>query len=180
MKRMSSRPQAVLSRKLAVEGLFKLAETKPYNEITISDICLQAGIARQTFYRNFKTKEDVIKYYLEDLVGMHMKNITGIMEQDVGMFFKTFPFPDKIISLLYKNRLLYLFTDSVIPLIQYSMENDHWPYLLLGDHKYDDYYSRFLANTMVSILETWTAGGFRESKEELNLIMQNLLKGFRQ
>jgi hypothetical protein len=35
-------------------------DTKPYDKITVSDIVEKAGIARQTFYRNFNDKNEVI------------------------------------------------------------------------------------------------------------------------
>jgi AcrR family transcriptional regulator len=37
-----------------------LMDAKPYNKITISDICNKAGIARPTFYRNYNDKDDVV------------------------------------------------------------------------------------------------------------------------
>ena len=47
------------------EGLFQLMERKDYNKITITDITNRAGVNRVTFYRNFSSKEEVIKSYLE-------------------------------------------------------------------------------------------------------------------
>jgi AcrR family transcriptional regulator len=41
-----------------------LIDAKPYNKITVSDITKKAGIARQTFYLNYKKKSDIIEQYL--------------------------------------------------------------------------------------------------------------------
>jgi hypothetical protein len=42
------------------EALMILMDEKPYDKITVSDIVEKAGIARQTFYRNFNDKNEVI------------------------------------------------------------------------------------------------------------------------
>lgn len=52
-------------KKYIVDALFKLMDDYDYNEIKIVDITQRAGVSRATFYRNFKTKEDIIKYYFD-------------------------------------------------------------------------------------------------------------------
>ncbi len=46
------------------DALFSLMKTKSYEQISVSDIIKKAHVARTTFYRNFNTKEDIIKDYL--------------------------------------------------------------------------------------------------------------------
>ena len=46
------------------EAVMLLMEEKPYDKITVSDITEKAGVARQTFYRNYNDKDDVIFDYL--------------------------------------------------------------------------------------------------------------------
>jgi AcrR family transcriptional regulator len=43
-----------------------LMDEKPYEKITVSDIVEKAGIARQTFYRNFNDKDGVILEYIRN------------------------------------------------------------------------------------------------------------------
>lgn len=52
-----------------VEALFKLMHQYEYEKISVTDLVNKAGVGRATFYRHFKTKEDVIVYYFN-----HMKN----------------------------------------------------------------------------------------------------------
>lgn len=46
----------------------KLLTVKPYQEIFVIDISNQAHISRRTFYRNFKSKDDVINQYVISLL----------------------------------------------------------------------------------------------------------------
>lgn len=49
------------------EALLLLLETTPYDQIKITSITKKAGVARQTFYRNYKSKDDIIIQYLDEL-----------------------------------------------------------------------------------------------------------------
>lgn len=50
------------TRKRIIESLFELLAKKEYHDITISRIVDKAGLGRRTFYRYFKTKDEVIEY----------------------------------------------------------------------------------------------------------------------
>ena len=43
------------------EALAFLIDKKAFSEITISELVKKAGIARSTFYRNYESKEDIIR-----------------------------------------------------------------------------------------------------------------------
>ncbi len=59
-----SNKSALLSQKLISDALLKLLEDKPFSEISVSDLCREAQVSRQTFYSLFGTKENVIIYEL--------------------------------------------------------------------------------------------------------------------
>ncbi len=46
-----------------IQALFKLMNEYAYEKITVTDIVNKAGVGRATFYRHFKTKEDVFVYF---------------------------------------------------------------------------------------------------------------------
>ena len=49
------------TREWTFEALYKLLENNEYDKIKITDIITKAGISRATFYRNFSTKDDIVK-----------------------------------------------------------------------------------------------------------------------
>ncbi|HIU97796.1 MAG TPA: TetR/AcrR family transcriptional regulator [Candidatus Ornithoclostridium faecigallinarum] len=53
------------TRHYIVTALFKLMHEYEYEKIKVTDIVAKAGVGRATFYRYFKSKEDVIIYYFE-------------------------------------------------------------------------------------------------------------------
>ena len=59
--------QVERTRKWIFNALLTLLGKKPYNEIKIANIAEEAGVARQSFYRNFENKDDIIIKYIEDI-----------------------------------------------------------------------------------------------------------------
>ncbi len=48
-------------------ALVILLKDTEYDKITISGICLKAGVSRMAFYGNYKTKDDLLEAIVEDL-----------------------------------------------------------------------------------------------------------------
>ena len=45
---------------LLLRSFFRILRDHPYDEVTVLDICKEAGIQRPTFYNNFKDKRDFV------------------------------------------------------------------------------------------------------------------------
>ena len=56
---------AKLSQTLITDALLTLLETVPFTDISVSRLCQQAQVSRQTFYSLFGTKENVLLHALE-------------------------------------------------------------------------------------------------------------------
>lgn len=54
-------PSALRSQDLLSQALLNLMQRFPYSEITITMLCSQAGVSRQTFYKLFDSKDDIIR-----------------------------------------------------------------------------------------------------------------------
>ncbi len=55
---------ALGSQKAIADALVRLLHEKRYAELTVSELCQQSGISRQTFYALFQTKENVLRFKL--------------------------------------------------------------------------------------------------------------------
>ena len=49
------------------DALLKLLRDKPVGDISISELCDLAGIGRASFYRNFESKEDILRRYINKI-----------------------------------------------------------------------------------------------------------------
>ena len=90
------------------EALIQLMEVKSFNSITISEICVKAGVSRTGFYRNYKDKKEIIDEFTEEFVNKVQENvgrlITGHVENKHTWFCEYFEYlleNEHIIKTLY-------------------------------------------------------------------------------
>ena len=69
--------QVQRTRAWIFEALILLLDEKPYDKISISDITRKAGIARQTFYRNYGDKDDIVIEYLLNTMSFEFLKAEG-------------------------------------------------------------------------------------------------------
>ena len=55
---------ALLSQQLIGDAMMRLLNRLAFDQISISDLCREAEISRQTFYSLFDSKENVVIYEL--------------------------------------------------------------------------------------------------------------------
>lgn len=49
-----------ITRESICTALLELMKTKDFKEISVSELVRRAGVSRQSFYRNYKSKEDIV------------------------------------------------------------------------------------------------------------------------
>lgn len=152
-----------------IEAMWELLNTKSFENISVSELVERAGVGRVTFYRNFASKEDVLKrslnselkYWLTqrniDLSDWTDAHLLIALRQFFDFWYKE---QDKI-RLLINNRLDYLLEDS---LDIYFKER-------LGDLT-DDFHLQFIVGGFFRVLKTWIAGGCKENPDYIMEIMK--------
>lgn len=153
------------TRHYIVQALFKLMNEYRYEKISVTDIAEKAGVGRATFYRYFKSKEDVILYYFEHqkkqfVFGQHYlprcKEDYVKVVTDVLILFRQNKEP---LKLLRKARLEYVYLDYLNKQFiatfdsDYPDKNQFAPYL----------YSGMLFNVSMAWLDN-------DCKQEINAI----------
>ncbi|MBO6046287.1 MAG: TetR/AcrR family transcriptional regulator [Erysipelotrichaceae bacterium] len=53
-----------IAQESMTEALFQLMSQKPFSEITITELVKKAGVARATYYRNYSSREDILKQFI--------------------------------------------------------------------------------------------------------------------
>nr|WP_294495417.1 TetR/AcrR family transcriptional regulator [uncultured Mediterraneibacter sp.] len=54
------------TREKIFQAAKRILEKKGYEELSIKNICEEAGVSNGSFYHHFKTKDDLLSYYIED------------------------------------------------------------------------------------------------------------------
>jgi AcrR family transcriptional regulator len=71
---MAKRPNAIITGSIT-EELLQLMGNTAFNKITVTDITKKAGVGRVSFYRNFDSKEDVLRAHLDKITDDFMEKI---------------------------------------------------------------------------------------------------------
>lgn len=68
--------------KMLVDAFEELSREKPYQEISISELCDLSTVRRATFYRHFEDKQDFFRYYLTTFTDKFIAKIAEVDKLD--------------------------------------------------------------------------------------------------
>lgn len=132
------------TRYYIVVALFKLMNEHEYAKISVTDITEKAGVGRATFYRYFKSKEDVIRFYFEHNTKEFMAErryyprCKADYAEIAREVFEKFEKNKDCFTLLRRARLEYLYLDFLNKKLvanfedEYPDKNLYEPYLFAG------------------------------------------------
>lgn len=165
----SESPQALRSQTLITDALFELMKHESIRDISVTQICQQAHVARQTFYRNYRTKEEVIERHLRRLWIDHYTECPPSfddMEYDISELYEHLPISRNMLQAIADaNLYLVLYSSIHDALLRSSSRGKLDP--MLGDARHNRYLYCFIASTICATLSLWTVSGFRETTDEL-------------
>lgn len=158
------------------ESLIKLMEEKRFKDISITELCARAGVSRISFYRNYKSKQDILvkklikeaeewwKRYTEK---NNIENDNNLSYFDImSDLFTHFKKLERIILLLYKNSLSHLLKANVY--------NSCGPKPEHSDH--NAYIRAMIAGSIFGLLDEWIKRGMKEAPhiKEMESFIRNL------
>lgn len=175
----SMNPSSRRSRRWITKALLELMMEKPYEKISITEIATEADVVRRTFYRNFESKEDVIKTYIESIfkgfIELMKENHEDQNEVVAADFFKYMNRHKVFLKLLEENNMfdliLQVFEER---LNEFDEKYQKEPYKSMTE-TYKKYHNAFHTAGMWYMLETWLKSGMEESPEELGEIFTNVM-----
>lgn len=162
--------KATQSRELLSGALLELLKTVPYDDITVQRISDHAGVSRMAFYRNFDSKDDVIRYYLEKQTDEFLRE--SHIEEDTSFgpaYFR------KLIDHLSATRDvgMLLVNTGLFDLLR--AEFDRIYTVRAKDHR-DMLRSTFIAGGICNVYYCWLVNGCREAPSELADALEQVLR----
>ena len=74
MRQNRTNEESLIRRRQLEDELFRTMLQKPYIEISVSDLCEQAGVSRKSFYRYYGNKDGCLNALLDRVL---MNNVSG-------------------------------------------------------------------------------------------------------
>ena len=147
---------------------------KPFQEITIKEISDRADLVRQTIYRNFKSKEDILEHHINDIyndfyIRISTKNDIGFDE--LLLFYFTF-WADKkeFLKQLIDNNVFNILLNVHLKYIDILSKNKQIKRIIDAKDAYFDYFS---AGGLWFLLKKWIDDDLKKSPQEMtNLVLK--------
>ena len=143
------------------DTVMKLLKEKPLNEISISEIVNDAAVGRTSFYRNFETKEDVVKKHIAVLIEKwdqdHKASGKNSNAELYGSLFKHLKDNSDFYLLLKERNLMHLFLEVFLEI--FGPKSDYgnmWAYT-----------TAFITYGTYGWIEEWIKRGMQESAETM-------------
>jgi len=167
---------ALASQRQIAEALLQLLDGQPYGDISVSAICKQADVSRQTFYSLFQSKENVITFALRNDCcysdRTHEEARPCSFQQICGEFSQYITGHAAMLELLSRHDLM--------PLLRTVLREDFASCLSPAGQccrALQPYLVDYLAAGITSIAETYIRTGKSASREALEGIIYMLLRG---
>ena len=143
------------------ETLLELLKNRELSDINIGELTAIAQVSRNSFYRNYTSKEDIIRIYFSKILSeweVEWKQIGSDSNSELfGHLFKYLKEHGSTMLLIQKRGLFYLFKESYLTLWGPSAEMDNVTAYTLS----------FIANGVLGWIEEWMKRGMTESAESM-------------
>lgn len=162
-------------------GLLELMSIKPYEEITVSNLCEYLQVPRKSFYRYFSSKDGAFNALLDhtmmDYEGFNMvygENDRRSLEKELTQFFLFWMEKKALLDALAKNHMsgnlvertiAHISDDTMIPRRFMTSQS-------LYERKQ---LSLFCISGLMSIVLTWHQDGYPQSAEQMATITAALV-----
>ena len=151
--------------------LLKLLEKNNLNDISIKELCDVANVGRASFYRNYESKEDVIRNYSNILIQQWGHEFESNPNSSIFNFFES------LFTHFEQNKTFYLYlhkinmSQIILDTIKKTMQINS------GLSSKEVYGRTWLAYGIYGLIEEWIARGMLESPTQMNqLIAENAKK----
>ena len=148
-----------------VEALLTLLEGQTFSEISVINIVETAGVARQSYYRNFSSKEAIVEEFYSSIHKAVLKELSSAVTQGVSR-----AMVESILHALYKNRkgILQLhragFSQKNLEFINQYMEEAAGN---MPVHSLERYHLYCFAGAIFNTAQIWLLDGAKEPVEDM-------------
>ncbi|MCL2403540.1 MAG: TetR/AcrR family transcriptional regulator [Coriobacteriia bacterium] len=153
-------------RKLFV-ALTQLMREKDYSNITISELSEKAGLDRRTFYRHFKSKDEILNLIIVEAFHKHIEALKGL--SDMGAYEINKAYFELLTE--YKDPLILFKKHDLLPIVQKRI-SEYLPLLYemfpaKEAHENMSWALTYKAGGVWGVTERWIEGGAKETPEEM-------------
>ena len=148
-------------------ALLELMLEKDYTKISIGEIAKKAGVDRSSYYRHFKSKEDIISFFFDMVLKESLEGYTNLSSIDFTLYIHSiytafFNYRKEILLIHYAN-LSFLLLDVLSKRCQFSELAKDFPLS-------KQYELSYIIGGIYNNLIFWMSRDMKETPDELTEI----------
>ena len=148
-------------------ALLELMLEKDYTKISIGEIAKKAGVDRSSYYRHFKSKEDIISFFFDMVLKESLEGYTNLSSIDFTLYIHSiytafFNYRKEILIIHYAN-LSFLLLDVLSKRFQFSELAKDFPLS-------KQYELSYIIGGIYNNLIFWMSRDMKETPDELTEI----------
>ena len=163
---MNNEQKNTYVKKQITAALLALLKEKPLSEISISELTSRAEIGRVSFYRNYRSKEDILKEESDRLImewgKLYESNPESAPETLFPSLFDFYRDHRDFYTTLYHSGMSSIMMETILGTIQITSEMNNL----------EAYLKSFWSYGIYGWLIEWIKRGMQESGEELSLLFK--------
>ena len=171
VKRLSNKEANRITRECICSALIRLMEKTPYEKITMTMIIQRSGVSRGSIYRNYASKDDIMKDITREITDGLCDSLSGVIGEKesarkwlVGMFSE----------LKTSRELCVLLEKANLPLLEIFEEILKRSSVPVDSPK-RRYQVRAATSALITVTKDWIRCGMEEKPEEMADICCELL-----
>ena len=166
----STNPSAVRSRKQITDALLKLMEKYPYDEISVKQIVLETDLVRKTFYRNFESKDDVLRSHIRAILHDYFDIVNNARGDVLTTVFDFAVRHKKLLRLLDKNDMMHVVLQGMNEFILSMKDKTNPelnPFTKLFEGLDSDYLITLNIGGIWNVISLWVRRGMKDDPEDV-------------
>jgi len=166
-----------MTKECIFTALLILMEQKPYDEITITDIAKRAGVSRMSYYRLYRSKDDILIQHFNEIFAEllnEIKNTEGVNKYQFALsIFQQAKENERLLKAILRAKLYEMVLKCFIQYCSYLVEN-----IFDQDQRLDPVTADYLvyeeAGRFSLLLLRWVERGMKETPEKMAKLMEQI------
>lgn len=172
--------ESVRRQRQLEQCLLDMMADVPYANITIGQICEQAGVSRKSFYRYFDSKDGCLLALLDHIImdgAAYYMPETGAGQFDLALCIRIFEYWQRQTSLLDALEKNSQSLQILQRIIRYTLteEPDYVRYMGIAQSDIVEHVV-FTVSGVMGLVLTWHHGGFRKTAAQMGELLYRLMQ----
>ena len=163
----------ISAKNCIMQALIRLMREKPFDQINVSEICKAAGYNRITYYRNFSSKEDILRTMLDDIAVEFQSNMElhrgEHFAASAARMFQIIQRYAEELTLLHEAHMDFALMETLDRAFHHTIPDE--------SKEHAAFYRAFQSGGYYYVILRWISAGMEESPEQMGQILADVVEG---